>query len=842
MRNLKKLLSVALALCMVAGMLTVGASAASDFEYTLPEEPVDVSSSANIMTTMTQRAGSEIPLVFGINVVGGNAFDGLIQMGGTSVNVNPDPFVWNYNYITNTGKELPEGTYYNALGMAGPLNNPNGLYNSGGANQNYSVVDDEMGGVGYALAYRNDVIIGFNSSTVDQIDLVRTWREGDEFYQPGDENYAPLVIDVQTGTVTSRLYCWTDMGQALSAYLADHPELSARYGDPYTLAVNLEEFSAGIPYYIASLIADGTIAKKTAAYVYSVDGSTYNCKFPEGAAGSRDPYVDVYGEVKNFNFLEGSYTLDGLMKAGVDVIMLELNSVSESKQDVLMALAELGYGADEVPIVMDGSTIQLGINNGYNYSPITPLFVPYIQSYAYMDELARVNPAINPVAMWQYAVENFFHISESSAADVALYYIGSRWDSVDEDYDQVPDLANYKYDKSAIETAIKAGIQYALSDAAVKNDNVLLAGYSTGDNAYLILTTLLTDTVSAGHDAITLTINGQTKYLDLTELAVTEGQIDEGGSQGGQGGAQGGAQGGNQGGAQGGAQGGSQGGAQGGAQGNNQGSAQGGGQSSTSATTTTTGDDKNFESVRTSYQAIIDYYATNSEYGYGDDLQTTLQKYADHMVAHVWKPDTSVPGTYGYGLTGSTSSNTNTNTNTTATNSFTDVASGIWYENAVNWAVAQKITTGTGDGTAFSPANTCTVGEILTFLWRAKGSPEPKGNMSGDFSYDPSAYYYKAIMWALENGVMDPANAYDPNHECTRSLTVEFLWKAAGSPSAAAASFTDMPADASYAQAVAWAVAKKVTTGTGDGSTFSPDTTCDRGTIVTFLYRTFSAA
>lgn len=99
---------------------------------------------------------------------------------------------------------LPEGTYYVPLGNT--LTNSNGLYSSGGANQSYGVAYDELGGVGYAVGYRTDVIIGFNSNIVDQIQLVNSWTEDDEYYQEGDEDYSPLIIDVQTGSVTSRLY------------------------------------------------------------------------------------------------------------------------------------------------------------------------------------------------------------------------------------------------------------------------------------------------------------------------------------------------------------------------------------------------------------------------------------------------------------------------------------------------------------------------------------------------------------------------------------------------------------------------------------------------------------
>ena len=104
---------------------------------------------------------------------------------------------------------------------------------------------------------------------------------------------------------------------------------------------------------------------------------------------------------------------------------------------------------------------------------------------------------------------------------------------------------------------------------------------------------------------------------------------------------------------------------------------------------------------------------------------------------------------------------------------------------------------------------------------------------------DTSLYFFKAVQWASEQGLVE-GETFDPYAGCTRAMAVYFMWVAADSPEAAAASFTDVAADADYAAAVNWAVAQGVTLGTGDGSTFSPDTVCQRGQIVTFLYRAFS--
>lgn len=163
-----------------------------------------------------------------------------------------------------------------------------------------------------------------------------------------------------------------------------------------------------------------------------------------------------------------------------------------------------------------------------------------------------------------------------------------------------------------------------------------------------------------------------------------------------------------------------------------------------------------------------------------------------------------------------------------------DTSSNAWFVEAANWAVARGITTGSGDNT-FSPDNTCTNAQILVFLYRAYGEPEPTVtnpfiNLAG------SEYYYKAALWAYQNGMV-PGSTFKADIPCTRSMTVTYLWQAAGSPSpTTVASFSDVPADAFYAKAVAWAVERGITNGI-NATTFSPDATCTRSQIVTFLYR-----
>ena len=173
-------------------------------------------------------------------------------------------------------------------------------------------------------------------------------------------------------------------------------------------------------------------------------------------------------------------------------------------------------------------------------------------------------------------------------------------------------------------------------------------------------------------------------------------------------------------------------------------------------------------------------------------------------------------------------------------NPFVDVSGGSYYEDAVLWAVREGITSGT-TATTFSPGASCTRAQMVTFLWRAAGSPKASGsNPFRDVSAD--TYYYDAVLWAVENGITSgiSADAFAPDAMVTRAQTVTFLYRAAGSPAAVpGSSFSDVSGNAYYADAVSWAVEKGITSGTA-AAAFSPDADCTRAQIVTFLYRQYS--
>ena len=174
----------------------------------------------------------------------------------------------------------------------------------------------------------------------------------------------------------------------------------------------------------------------------------------------------------------------------------------------------------------------------------------------------------------------------------------------------------------------------------------------------------------------------------------------------------------------------------------------------------------------------------------------------------------------------------------TVQNPFVDVKEGAYYYDAVLWAVEQKITSGTS-ATTFSPDASCTRAQMVTFLWRAAGSPKVENGKNPFTDVQADAYYYDAVLWAVEKGVTSGTSAttFSPDATVTRGQTVTFLYRNAGSPEVSGTMpFTDVEADAYYAKAVQWAVQQKITTGTSE-TTFSPMSDCTRGQIVTFLYR-----
>lgn len=174
---------------------------------------------------------------------------------------------------------------------------------------------------------------------------------------------------------------------------------------------------------------------------------------------------------------------------------------------------------------------------------------------------------------------------------------------------------------------------------------------------------------------------------------------------------------------------------------------------------------------------------------------------------------------------------------------FSDVYEGDYYADPVVWAVKNGITDGIGNG-MFGPGQNCTRGQIVTFLWRAAGKPEPHTTQNPFADVQESDFFYKPVLWAVENNITTGTGTnkagqalFSPKATCTRAQAVTFQWRAAGKPTPGTSSkFTDVPSKSYYTDAVSWALENKITDGIGNGK-FGPNNTCTRGQIVTFLYR-----
>ena len=174
----------------------------------------------------------------------------------------------------------------------------------------------------------------------------------------------------------------------------------------------------------------------------------------------------------------------------------------------------------------------------------------------------------------------------------------------------------------------------------------------------------------------------------------------------------------------------------------------------------------------------------------------------------------------------------------TTVGGMTDVTSDSWYAESVKWALDKGITTGTSN-TTFSPDNTCTRAQAVTFLWRAMGALKPTTTVQLFTDVSASEYYYEAVLWAAEQGITSGTGngQFSPDKECTRGEIVTFLWRAKNTPAPGGSNFFwDVSGESYCATAVDWAYAEGITTGTGGGA-FSPDNSCTRAQIVTFLYR-----
>ena len=223
----------------------------------------------------------------------------------------------------------------------------------------------------------------------------------------------------------------------------------------------------------------------------------------------------------------------------------------------------------------------------------------------------------------------------------------------------------------------------------------------------------------------------------------------------------------------------------------------------------------------------------------GADQTFTIAPSAGYIVSSVLVDGTDVGAVTSYTFKNVTENHTIEASFEKPANPFVDLTESAYYYDSVQWAVANGITNGK-DATHFDPDGTCTRAQAVTFLWRAAGQPEPTMTEMPFNDVRPGSYYEKAVQWAVEKGITNGTNAttFSPDAKCTRAQIVTFLWRATGQPEPTMTEmpFNDVRPGSYYEKAVQWAVEKGITNGT-NATTFSPDAKCTRAQIVTFLYR-----
>jgi hypothetical protein len=530
-----RILGVVLSVMMVFSMGTTVAFGAADssWSFTAPESAVSTSGSdgTRYIKMNAFRASVPIAALLGADMVaGGNITwqtedaDGNtigLNLMGSDVNVNPDTYVSNFLYVSRfftyknrvrtfawlnaDGTEATNEEVYSVLPQSEfmyPIltydSNTHNMYASYGGNDTDTEAIAELGGVSKTLYMRPDLIVGNDgTSYADQIALINSFREGDEYYQDGDENYSPTFIETGVGTIDQKIEGVKTVAEALNSIKSESGgTLTTRYDDPEIIANDYEKAIYGIYYYVMSNLKEygGTIEKKNVADVtaYNSDDGTYT------VSTTFNPSLQLLG-THTTNKIAGNVTSEGSAAGETTEFKLTASDLTafdfiraestEIKEQMFADFENLGLTEDQVPDVEEKTII--GVCNTaapWACNVITQEF-PITQIYIYRDELEEINPAINPAAMVAYIAENWYHISTSgnTLQNVTAKMLDSYWNSVS-DLDTPADKINYVYDKEEIENCIEEGIAFAEANAS-NSDTWLDGSYNINDPIYQQITT-----------------------------------------------------------------------------------------------------------------------------------------------------------------------------------------------------------------------------------------------------------------------------------------------------------------------------------------------------------------
>lgn len=836
----RKTLSVVLCVAMVLGAASVSMAADTDWSWKYPTSAVSITNddgTRNVTVTCT-NAGFNIGEILGADQPAGGMYgryDGPIKLWTTDINENPDRYVTNLAYLWCKYNENPAATTstfpaeqtelspheYTLSPVGGTATGQYGrtLAGSGPNTVNKTAVA-EYGGIPTVLYSRADIICGSTVSNYEEyLTLMHSdeWKDS-EFYMEGDEDYNPIFVEIGTGTITQRVNSMKNVAKAMNEVIENsNGKIVARYGDPEVIANDMEKVIYGTYFYIDKLINDGKLTKKNATWIASrnADDGTYNCTYywmqichefiGDIFNGPAETYTATNDDIKK-------YTIQEL--ADMDFILCGRGQ----KANLLADFAAAGYTKDNIPLLMEDMN-HTGFDAGWGMggaSTTWALAYPYSWVYAYAEELSDIDENMNPTAMYRYIQEKFCHITADASESVAAASLTNMW-NLTSDIDTVPDKTNYAYDRAAIEAAIVEGIKYA-----TENKKEVNGAFECWWDPFYQCSTFedyVENYTNVDKKSCLVSAGVPTKGTNVTGLYIRTGG----------------------------------------------------------------------ETVDTyTYEPATGYADGTTEYYKNYVTQEMFDAYKAGEQKHVWEPDL----TAGIGYVEETPAEVTAVEEAIAAigevtkdsgdaieaaraaydaltdeqkamvsedavktleaaeaayaalpddkqeNHFTDVKDSDYFAEAVAWAVAKDVTKGTSD-TTFSPADECTRGQMVTFLYRAAGSPAVTSTANPFTDVKEGAYYYDAVLWAVDKGITNgmSATTFGPDTEVSRGQAVTFMFRLDGERAVNATNpFTDVSSSDYYYNAVLWAVDKNITNGMS-ATSFGPDTTCQRAHIVTFLYR-----
>ncbi len=808
MKNLRK--RIASVLVSVALICTMSFSV-SAVSFTVPTSPTTTDD--GVIKTTAARAGQIAPLILGCNLVASsnlgassgdyNRVNSILGVFGSDINEKADPYLYNFNYnlyAEENGKDVVDNATIAEEQAEGTPATPDAAL--------------------HILTHRPDLILNQGAGT----GTANTNTVYSEVIASLPEN-----VDTDTSNDYSASYYTCSISSLVFQCenlknLADvvnqvckEKGLKTRYEDPEVIASDYDKFVWGYYFYIQNELQKNNIEKKKVAVVSKTEDEGANWTLPPQATqvNQNKPNRLVEYTRDNTDLLNSTEETKVSLRDVLDCDVVVANG--SAGKSLKAAASASGVDEDALPLIID--TLPTCLYGMVMQTHENALGIPYIQSIVYANELD-----LNPVYAAAYFYENFFHITDQEALQETVNTLLSSATLPEGVTTSLKD-----YDPKAVEELIIEGIDYARENNGKRHDDpeVWNPDTSIGIGSYVPPVQYTVNVTAEGNGSV----EGSGTYDENSTVTVTATP-----------------------------------------------------QSSQSFLGWYKGDKKISEDLKYSFEIKenTDLTGRFTTYSPGGDGGSPVQP-TKYTVSVKTDGNGTVTGAGTYEKNASVTVNANPAENSefagwylgdkavsndlsytfkisgdteltakftakstddptdpeTKDNPFTDVQEGDYFAEPVNWAVQNAVTTGTTP-TTFSPEQDCTRAQMVTFLWRAKGSPEPSNATNPFVDVPQNAYYAKAVLWAAEQGITKGSSetTFSPDETVTRGQTVTFLWRMEGSESVSVNNpFADVAVDQYYTDAVLWAVKNGITTGKTDNS-FAPDDPCTRAQIVTFLYRT----